>query len=51
MPFQRFKEAFMTALAMVIAYGIALSMDWDNPLRADFAVSTISLSTINQSLC
>ena len=26
--FQRFKDAFKIALAIVLAYGIALSMDW-----------------------
>jgi uncharacterized membrane protein YccC len=46
----RFKEAFKTALAMVIAYGIALSMDWPKPMWAGFAVAFISLSTIGQSL-
>jgi len=46
----RFKEAFKTALAMVIAYGIALSMDWDRPYWAGFAVAFISLATIGQSL-
>jgi len=28
---KRFKDAFKTALAVVIAYGIALSMDWEKP--------------------
>ncbi len=46
----RFKEAFKTALAMTIAYGIALSMDWDRPYWAGFAVAFISLATIGQSL-
>ncbi|RLA00227.1 MAG: hypothetical protein DRQ47_09785, partial [Gammaproteobacteria bacterium] len=44
------KEAIKTALAMTIAYGIALSMDWDRPYWAGFAVAFISLSTIGQSL-
>jgi len=35
---------------MTIAYGIALSMDWDRPYWAGFAVAFISLSTIGQSL-
>ena len=30
----RAKEAIKTALAMTIAYGIALSMDWDRPYWA-----------------
>ncbi|MEN8807976.1 MAG: FUSC family protein [Desulfobacterales bacterium] len=46
----RSKEAIKTALAMTIAYGIALSMDWDRPYWAGFAVAFISLSTIGQSL-
>jgi len=50
MPSVRFKEAFKTALAMTIAYGIALSMDWDRPYWAGFAVAFISLATIGQSL-
>ena len=45
----RTKEAIKTALAMTIAYGIALSMDWDRPYWAGFAVAMISLSTIGQS--
>ena len=44
------KEALKTALAMTIAYGIALSMDWDKPYWAGFAVAFVSLSTIGQSL-
>jgi len=46
----RFKESFKTALAMAIAYGIALSMDWDNPKWAGVAVAVISLATVGQSL-
>jgi uncharacterized membrane protein YccC len=44
------KEAIKTALAMTIAYGVALSMDWPNPNWAGFAVAFISLSTVGQSL-
>ena len=44
------KESIKTALAMTIAYGIALSMDWDRPYWAGFAVAFISLSTVGQSL-
>ena len=47
---KRFKDAFKTALAIVIAYGIALSMGWEKPMWAAFAVAMISLSTIGQSL-
>ena len=46
----RTKEAIKTALAMTIAYGIALYMDWEKPLWAGFAVAMISLSTTGQSL-
>jgi len=45
----RTKESIKTALAMTIAYGIALSMDWDNPYWAGFAVAFISLATVGQS--
>lgn len=47
---RRVKESIKTALAMTIALGIALSMDWDRPYWAGFAVAFISLSTIGQSL-
>jgi len=46
----RTKEAIKTALAMTIAYGIALSMDWDRPYWAGVAVAFISLSTVGQTL-
>ncbi len=46
----RTKEAFKTALAVVLAYGIALSMDWEKPMWAAFAVAFISLATVGQSL-
>ena len=35
---------------MTIAYGIALSMDWDKPYWAGFAVAFISLASIGQSM-
>ncbi len=35
----RTKESIKTALAMTIAYGIALSMDWDRPYWAGFSVT------------
>jgi uncharacterized membrane protein YccC len=47
---RRTKEAIKTALAMTIAYGIALSMNWDRPYWAAFAVAFVSLATIGQSL-
>jgi len=46
----RLKESIKTALAITIAYGIALSMNWDRPYWAGFAIAFISLSTIGQSL-
>ena len=46
----RAKEAIKTALAMTIAYGIALYMDWEKPHWAGFTVAMISLSTVGQSL-
>jgi len=46
----RTKEAIKTGLAMTIAYGIALYMDWEKPYWAGFAVAMISLSTVGQSL-
>jgi Fusaric acid resistance protein family len=46
----RVKAAMKTALAMVLAYGVALSMDWDNPHWAGFAVAFCSLSTVGESL-
>ena len=46
----RAKEAIKTGLAMTIAYGIALYMDWDRPYWAGFAVAMISLATTGQSL-
>jgi uncharacterized membrane protein YgaE (UPF0421/DUF939 family) len=46
----RAKEAIKTALAMTIAYGISLSMGWDKPLWAGFAVAFVSLATVGQSI-
>jgi len=46
----RFKEAFKTALAMVLAYGIALSMDWEKPMWAAFAIAAVSFATVGQSI-
>jgi len=45
-----FKESLKTALAMVIALGIALAMDWQRPYWAGYAVAFCSLATIGQSL-
>src|SRR6516225_741077 len=46
----RFKAAVKTALAMVLAYGVALSMDWDNADWAAFSVAFCTLSTVGESL-
>jgi uncharacterized membrane protein YccC len=47
---RRAKEATKTGLAMAIAFGIALAMDWEKPYWAGFAIAMISLSTAGQSL-
>lgn len=49
-PSQAFKLAFKTALAMVLAYGISLAMDWQNPYWAGLAVALCGLSTTGESL-
>src|SRR5215467_1657428 len=49
-PSDRVKTAIKTAVAMVLAYGIALSMDWDKPYWAGFAVAFCALSTTGESL-
>jgi uncharacterized membrane protein YccC len=46
----RVKTAIKTALAMVLAYGVALSMDWENAYWAAFAVAFCTLSTVGESL-
>jgi len=46
----RAKESFKTALAITIAMGIALWMDWEKPYWAGFAVALISLPMEGQSL-
>ena len=46
----RFKESIKTALAMVIAFAIALYLGWEKPLWAGFAVAMISLDTTGASL-
>lgn len=43
------KEAIKTALAMTIAYGIALAMDWSTPMWAGFSVAFVSLASSGQS--
>jgi uncharacterized membrane protein YccC len=47
---QSAKESIKTALAMTIAYGVALQMGWERPYWAGFAVAFVSLATVGQSL-
>ncbi len=47
---QRFKDAFKTALAMVIVYGIALYMGWGSIYWAGLTIAFCSLSTTGESL-
>lgn len=49
-PSHRSREAIKTALAMTLTYGIALTLDWDKPIWAAFAVAATSLATVGQSL-
>ena len=46
----RFKAAIKTALAVVLAYGVALSMNWEKPYWAAFTVAFCGLSTVGESL-
>ena len=46
----RVKAAIKTALAMVLAYGIALSMDWNHADWAAFSVAFCTLSSFGESL-
>jgi len=46
---RRTKESIKTALAVVIAYGIAFYFGWEKPFWSAFAVVMISLDTAGQS--
>ena len=46
----RFKHAFKIALAVVIAYAIALYMDWDKPIWAGYTAASVSLDATGQSI-
>jgi hypothetical protein len=46
----RFKGSFQTALAMAIAYGISLAMNWDRPYWAGFAIAFVSMGTLEDSM-
>jgi len=48
-PSRRTKKSIKTALALVIAYGLALEFGWDKPQWAGIAVIFCSLATIGQS--
>ena len=49
-PSTRFKDAFKIALAMVIAYAIALSQGWESPFWAGLAVAFCALAGVGESL-
>ena len=44
------RDAIKLALAVTLAYGISMALNWDNPRWAVFAVAVLSLDTIGQSL-
>jgi uncharacterized membrane protein YccC len=46
----RVEAAVKTALAMVLAYAVALSMDWDHANWAAFSVASCTLSSVGESL-
>jgi transcriptional regulator GlxA family with amidase domain len=46
----RFKASLKFALAMVITYAIALSMDWEKPVWAGLSVAFCSLATTGESI-
>jgi len=46
----RFKASFKVALAMMITYGIAMSMGWEKPFWAGLSVAFCSLATAGESI-
>src|SRR5499427_6100219 len=46
----RVKTALKTGLAVLLAYGVALSMDWEHAYWAAFTVAFFTLSTVGESL-
>jgi len=46
----RFKHSLKAGLAVVVAYAIALYMDWDKPIWAGYTAASISLDTTGQSI-
>ena len=49
-PLHHFQEAFKFAIAVCLAYGFALWMDWQHPAWAVFSVMTCSLATAGAAL-
>lgn len=47
---ERFRIALQTALAMVLAYGVSLAMDWPKPVWAGLAIAMCSLGTTGESM-
>jgi uncharacterized membrane protein YccC len=46
----RTRVALQTGLAMVLAYGVALAMDWHKPYWAGLAVALCALGSVGESL-
>jgi uncharacterized membrane protein YccC len=46
----RTRVALQTGLAMVLAYWVALAMDWEKPYWAGLAVATCALGSVGESL-
>ena len=46
----RFREAFKISLAFVLAYGVSLSLDWNNVHWAGLAIAMCALSTSGEAL-
>ena len=44
------RDSIKIALAMVITYAIALSMNWEKPFWAGLAVALIAMTTVGQSI-
>ncbi|MFN2246227.1 MAG: FUSC family protein, partial [Candidatus Promineifilaceae bacterium] len=46
----RTRVALQTGVAMVLAYGVALAMDWHKPYWAGLAVALCALGSVGESL-
>ena len=44
------RESVKTALAVTLAFGIALSMDWDKPMWAAMTAAFVSLGSYGASM-